>query len=108
MESKKFINEDIEFTWKIHTPMFLKEIVDNGLRERMGVFFTPLNLFQRKLYELAELSQKINDPRLHLWFCEMTLYEQADPYSKDYDSEIFNKLKAEIKKLENGKKIQKN
>ena len=83
--------------WKIHTPNFLKEIVECAIPKNQGILFYPLNLFQRKLYELAQISQEIDNPKLHLWCCEMCLYSNADPESKDYDSKIFDKLRKKIK-----------
>jgi hypothetical protein len=89
-----------ELEWRIHTPNFLKELADCGLDKKMGILKVPLNEFRIKLILLSQIAQEIDDPRLHLWCCQMTLYDQADPESKDYDPEIFNKLKAQIELLE--------
>lgn len=87
-------------TWKVQTAKLLKEIVDCGIPQTMGVMYAPMNIFRTKLIELAELAKEINDPRLSLWCCEMTLFEQANPDSKDYDKNIFDKLQKEINKME--------
>lgn len=96
MKQIKSLSQDKKMHWKIHTPNFLKEIVECAIPKNQGILFIPLNIFQRKLYELAELSQKIDDPRLHKWCCEMTLYSNADPESSDYDKDIIKKLNKKI------------
>ena len=89
--------------FKIHTPYFLKEICDCALPKSNGMLRVPLNDFRIKLCELAELSKEINDPRLHLWCYNMTLYDEADPSSKDYNPHVVKILERQIKQLEKKK-----
>jgi hypothetical protein len=87
--------------WKIDTISLLTEIVDCAIPKKMVVLYQPVNQLRLKLWELAELGREIDDPRLHLWLCEMTLYSIADPKSEDYDPEVFKKLEQKIKELKN-------
>lgn len=86
-----------QLSFKIHTPNFLIELVDCGLDVKMGILKVPLNEFRRKLVELADIGRKIDNPLLHLWLFDMTLYEEADPESKDYNPKLRKQILKEIK-----------
>ncbi len=87
-----------EMQWRIHTPNFLKEIIECASPEQKnGILKQPIKIFQSLLIELAERCSEINDPKLNALMCRLTLYEIADPESKDFDS----KLKEEI--IKNGR-----
>lgn len=81
--------------WKVNTPGLLEEILVNNETRFLKV---PINIFQNILGQVAERAIKINDPELNLLMCRLALYEQANPYSKDYDKDIFEKLEKQIKK----------
>ncbi|MBA2852997.1 hypothetical protein [Methanococcus maripaludis] len=81
---------------RIDTASILEEIADRGLPRNAGTLKIPLNFIRTKLWQLAELAIEIDDPRLSLWCCQMTLFSCADPKSDDYDPKIFEKLKEEI------------
>lgn len=85
------------FKFTIHTPNFLKELASCGLPEYMGIYKTPLNEFRARLIELAEIGRRIDNPLLHLWLFDMTLYEEADPESEEYNPKLREMILKEIK-----------
>ena len=85
--------------FKIHTPNFLVELADCGLDRKMGIYKVPLNVFRQRLIDLAEIGRKIDNPLLHLWLFDMTLYEEADPESKDYNPKLRNEILKQIKEF---------
>lgn len=94
--------------FKIHTPNFLKELCDCGLDRRMGIYKIPLNQLRQKLIELAEIGRKINNPLLNLWLFDMTIYEESDPESKDYNIKLRDKIIKKIKPEDLKKETQHN
>lgn len=67
--------------WKVNTPGLLNEIL---LNPQCGILKIPLSIFKNILAEVAERAIELNDPKLIALMCRLALYEQADPYSKDY------------------------
>jgi hypothetical protein len=45
------------------------------------------------LAEVATRASQLNDDKLNSLMCRLTLYEISDPYSKEYDEELSNKIK---------------
>ena len=86
-KDKKIVDKDKKFRWKVNTPQLLREIMGNP---GMGILHVPLNIYQSLLFELAERSSELNDPKLNAIMCRMALYEVSDPYSKEYDAELTN------------------
>jgi hypothetical protein len=85
--------------WRVHVPNFLNDIIPNLHRKSYEqILQSPMTIFKSILGELAELSNKIDDPRLHLMMCRMALYSCVDRSSSDYD-----KLEIAIKKMEEDK-----
>ena len=80
-----------DHTFKVHTPNLLKEIADFGLPQNSGVLFVPLNQFRTLLLKVAERASLIGDPILNKLMCDLTLYEVADPQSKEYDKDVLDK-----------------
>jgi hypothetical protein len=74
--------------WKCHTPRLLQEIGNNN---NMNTIQKPLMIFARLLEEVADRAIKLNDGKLNALMCRLTLYECADPYSKDYDEKLTKK-----------------
>lgn len=87
------------YHFKLHTPQLLKEITECGLAPQSGVLFVPINTLRILLGKVAERAAQLNDPILNKLMCDMTLYEIADPRSKDFS-------KKQIKEIENKAKIQ--
>jgi hypothetical protein len=79
--------------FKIHTPNFLKEVTDNALgATNMGVLKVPMNVFRKYLVKVAERAVELNDPVMNKLMVDMTLYEVADPESKDFDRSVIEKV----------------
>jgi len=89
MEKTKQLN------WKIHTPNLFKEIIDCNPGHN-GIFRVPLMQLKSILGEIADRARELNDPKLKLLCCRLTLYEIADPESKEYNSEVFKILEKEV------------
>ena len=77
----------IKLKWKCHTPNLLKEI--NNCTNFNNP--TALRIFRDILVDVSERASEINDPKLNALMCRLTLYEIADPESKNYDSKLLNK-----------------
>lgn len=75
--------------WKVHTPNLLKEILVNP---QLACMAQPLNIFARLLAEVAERAIELNDPALNNLMMRLTLYEQADPHSADFDAALFARM----------------
>ena len=88
-----------ENQFKVDTYPFLVEIVEGALREGMGVLKVPINVFRIYLINLVERSLELNDPVLNMIMCNMGLYEQASPSSKEYNQEMINKVREEYFKF---------
>lgn len=85
-KTKKHISKDeIHLMWKVHTTSLLKEMVE--CNDRMGIFKIPISIFTSILEQLAQRAIEINDDKLNAIMCRLTLYEEADPSSKEYDKE---------------------
>lgn len=75
--------------WKCHTPALLKEILNNS---QCAALLRPLQIFASILNEAATRASEINDAKLNACMAKLTLYEICDPYSKEYNPEIWEKL----------------
>lgn len=69
--------------WKCHLPNLLNEVLNSN--PRMGIFSQPFNITGKILGEVAERASQLNDPIMNELMCRLTLYEIADPTSKEYD-----------------------
>lgn len=81
VESKTFNVE-----WKCHFPRLMKEIMD--CNPTAGVLYVPVNLMMGMISRVASRAAKLNDPIMNDLMCKLTLYESADPSSKEYDPEM--------------------
>lgn len=84
-----------QLNWKIHTPNLFKEIVDCNPKHN-GVFRVPLMQLNCILAEIADRARELNDPKLKLLCCRLTLYEIADPESKKYNPDVFKILEKKV------------
>jgi hypothetical protein len=92
--------------FKCHTPQLLTEICECALSTgNFGILKIPLNVLRNYLGLVAQRAAQINDPILNQLMCEMTLYEVADPYSKDYDAKVLRQVaeSAEKQRIEENK-----
>lgn len=74
--------------WKTHTPGLMKEVM---LNPGCAILAKPINIFLLTLASVAERASLINDPVLNKLMMQLALYEMADPYSKEYDSDLVSK-----------------
>ncbi len=79
----------VTLRWKMHTPNLLKEILNNP---SCGILRVPLNILSNILAELGECASRINDPELNELMCRLTIYEIADPESKEYDPKMLQRI----------------
>ena len=77
--------------WKVHLPNLMQELINNT---RIGVLSKPMVITCRILDKVATRAAELNDPELNALMCRLTLYEIADPASKDYDPEAVEAIKA--------------
>lgn len=80
----------IDLNWRVNTTSLLEEIVVNG-GPGIAIMRIPLSIFKSILGEVAERALELNDPKLNALMCRLALYEQSDPYSKDYNPELTRK-----------------
>lgn len=76
--------------WRIHTANLLNEILTGS--ERMGIFSVPIHQLGVMLAEVGERASELGDARLNLLCARLTLFEFADPQSKEYDPDMLKKL----------------
>lgn len=75
--------------WRVHTPRLLQEI---GINPNLGILKVPLNLLARQLADVAKRAIELNDPELNVLMMRLTLYDQADPYSDNYDAALCSEM----------------
>jgi|GEM_PF-3052039 len=73
--------------WRVNTPGLIKEIMSNN---HMAILRTPLQIFSDILSQVADRAIKIDDKELNKLMLRLALYENGDPYSKDYDAKAVN------------------
>ena len=88
-----------EVYWKVHIPHLFKEIVDNN-PEHNSIFRVPLMEVMHILSQIADRTRELNDTKLKLLCCRLTLFEIADPESKEYNRDVFRILEEDIRKEE--------
>jgi len=83
--------------WKVHTPLLLKEIVENN--PQVSTAARPLDIVAKILYVVADRARELNDEELNSLMCRLTLYTAADPTSLDYDKRTSRLIHKYDKKL---------
>lgn len=78
-----------KLNWKVNTPQLLKEIQNN---QSTAILRIPLQIFANILAELSERAIELNDTKLNGIMCRLALYDQADPYSENYNREMIEKV----------------
>jgi len=91
--------EGKEVYWKVHIPNLFKEIVDSN-PEHNAIFRVPLMEVSEILSQIADRTRELNDTKLKLLCCRLTLFEIADPESKEYNRDVFRILENDIRKEE--------
>lgn len=75
--------------WKVHTPKLFREILNTPGTE---VLASPLNIMLGILKLTAQRAIELDDPKLHKLMVRLTLYEQADPDSTEYDPTLLKMI----------------
>lgn len=83
--------------FRVHTPNLLREILAGNptawpLRQ-------PIAIFADTLGQVAARAIELDDPELNKLMLRLTLYEQADPASPDYNPELLEGI-TEVEKPE--------
>lgn len=74
--------------FRVHTPLLLKELADNGIGTA-GVLFVPINQLRICLGLLAERAAEINDPILNIRMLCLGLYDVPPmEFSKAIEQQI--------------------
>jgi hypothetical protein len=76
---------EIKVSWKVHTPNLLQEVLNNN---STGILLRPLQLMGHLLAAVATRAAELNDRELNRLMLQLTLYEKADPSSKEYDPAV--------------------
>lgn len=73
-----------ELQWRVNTGGLIKEVFLNPGTAPLSI---PFNMFGNLLYLVADRAAELNDDRLNSLMCRLALYEESDPYHKNYDQE---------------------
>ena len=95
VDTARFFTRDEvgEHGFKVHVPNLIEEIVEKGLPPKeKGALIIPISVFKRYLASIADRCAEINDPILNKIMCDMAMYEQANPASKEYDPDMINEV----------------
>ena len=71
--------------WKVNTPRLLKEILANNETQ---ILKHPIQILASILASVSNRCVELNDPILNGLMCRLALYEQSDPYSKEFSQEM--------------------
>jgi len=89
MKSENDIAINLSGDWKIHTPNFFKELLNN---QGAGILARPSQIFANKLAAIADRAVELGDKKLLKLCCDLTLFDEADPNSPDYNPEMVKSL----------------
>ena len=79
--------------FRVHAPNLLNETFINACRPKdLAALRIPLNQFNRYLRTLTARCAELNDPVLNKIMIDMTLYEQSDLSSKEYDQKMVDQV----------------
>ena len=85
--------------FRVHTPNLLTETFVNAVRPKdLQALRIPLNEFMRYLITLTSRCAKLNDPVLNKIMIDMTLYDQSDRESKDYNQGMVDQVNSDYNK----------
>lgn len=73
-----------ELFWRVNTPQLLKEILVNS---QVATLSKPITIFSRLLAQISEVSIKLHSPALAYIMCKLAMYEESDPYSKEFSQD---------------------
>jgi hypothetical protein len=75
--------------WRVNTPQLLKEILGNNETKCLS---KPVAIFARILAEVGDRAAELNDDKLNALMCRLAIYEISDPYNKNYDEKLNNRI----------------
>lgn len=82
-------NKNFDGILKVHSRNLFGHIVSSlsvNKKKELSALKIPLNIFIKKINEIAEVASEINHPKLNCLMMELALYEIADPESEFYDA----------------------
>lgn len=79
--------------WRIHSPNFFKELLVN---QGAGILSRPAQIFANKLAAIAERAVELGDVKLLKLCCDLTLFDEADPLSPDYNPAMVESLRKQL------------
>jgi len=84
--------------FRVHTPNLLNETIYNAVRPiDRAALHIPLNYFMGYLRVLTKRCSELNDPVLNKIMIDMTLYDESDFCSKDYNQEMVDAVNKNYK-----------
>lgn len=89
--------KDTQLAFKVHLPNLLHEVVNCAMPKSMGILKIPLNVTRLLLIELTQRASELNDPELNAIMCNLTLYEEANPESQDYNPKMVETVMKQAK-----------
>ena len=79
--------------FSVHTRNLLSETFINAVRPKdLAALQIPLNQFTKYLRTLTARCAELNDPVLNKIMIDMTLYEQSDLSSKEFNQEMVDQV----------------
>ena len=80
-------------SFRVHTPNLLNETFLNAVRLKdLGALQIPVNEFIKYLRTLTARCADINDPVLNKIMIDMTLYDESDPLSNNYNQDMIDQV----------------
>ena len=90
--------------FRVHTPKLLNETFVCAVRPTdLDALKIPLNMLIAYLRTLTLRCAELNDPVLNKIMIDMTLYEQSDVSSEEYDKELVKQVNENYYNYLNGK-----
>lgn len=84
MKKNDLMTETTTLGWRVHTSNLLNEIMIN---RACGALKIPVTIFSHLLAAVGERAAQLNDSELNKLMTRLTIYDFADPQSKNYDLE---------------------
>lgn len=78
--------------FRCHVPNLLKLISDDLNHMNSHLTSVPLSTFSQLLSKVADRATELNDDKLNKLMCQMALYEESDPESKNYNKELMREI----------------
>ena len=91
-DESKILNPYIH-PFRVHVPNLLGETFINAVRPKdLSALHIPLNEFLKYIRSLTARCSELNDPVLNKLMIDMTLYEESDVSSKEYNQEMVDQV----------------